>query len=233
MSLAHLYEFADGASLCAELAREVAAQLSAGIAERGSASLAVSGGRTPLPLFQALANTELAWEKITITLVDDRWVDVDHKDSNEALVRAHLLQGHAAAAQFISLKSAHATPAEGLAEVEARLQSLPMPLDFVILGMGDDGHTASWFPQAPQLQSALNPALGQKLAWTDPVTAPHLRITLTKPVVEAARRVVLHISGAAKQPVLEAARSVGALDELPIRHIIHSDKVKLDVYWSR
>lgn len=233
MSIRAEYRFDSGAELCPALATAIADELRAAITLRGSASLAVSGGRTPVPLFQALAVQDLDWSRIVVTLVDDRWVDVEHKDSNEALVRTHLLQGPAAAARFISLKTEHATPAEGLSALELRLADLPLPLDVVVLGMGDDGHTASWFPLAPQLESAIHPVTGQNLAWTDPVTAPHQRITLTLPVVEAARLLVLHIAGEAKLPVLERARAAGPLNEMPIRYVIHSDKVALDVYWSK
>lgn len=233
MSIRSENHFESGVQLCPALAASIADDLRAAVTLRGVATLAVSGGRTPVPLFEALAAIELDWSRVIVTLVDDRWVPVEHKDSNEALVRNHLLQGPAAAARFISLKTEHATPAEGLSALELRLADLPVPLDVVILGMGDDGHTASWFPLAPQLESALKPATAQKLAWTEPVTAPHQRITLTLPVVEAARRVILHLSGEAKLPVLERARAAGPLNELPIRHVIHSDKVALDVYWSK
>lgn len=233
MAIRSELHFETGAELCQELARVIVADLSAAIAARGVATLAVSGGRTPLPLFQALSHADIDWSRVVITLVDDRWVDIDHKDSNEALVRTNLLVGRAMAAKFISLKASTISPIDGVAEVEERLKDLPSPLDVVVLGMGDDGHTASWFPQAPQLDSALNPPAGRRLAWTDPVTAPHLRITLTRPEVVSARHVILHISGPSKLPVLEKAKEAGPLNELPIRNVIHADEVQLDVYWSK
>lgn len=233
MTIRSEHRFDSGAELCRTLATSIAEELRTAITLRGTASLALSGGRTPIPLFEALAACELDWARLVVTLVDDRWVDVTHADSNEALVRAHLLQGAASAAHFISLKTPHATPAEGLSALELRLADLPQPIDVLILGMGDDGHCASWFPQAPQLDSALYPPTGQNLAWADPVTAPHQRITLTLPVVEAARHVILHIAGEGKLPVLERAKQAGPLSEMPIRHVIHSNKVALDVYWSK
>lgn len=232
MTLRSENRFETGAELCLNLANVIANDLRAAIAARGVATLAVSGGRTPLPLFQALSHIDLPWDKVFVTLVDDRWLDAEHKDSNEGLVRTHLLVGRAMTAHFVSLKTNHETPAEGLAELEKRLEDLPQPLDVVVLGMGDDGHTASWFPQAPQLQSAITPPAGQLLAWTDPLTAPYLRITLTLPAVEAARHVILHISSPAKLPVLAQAKEAGPLAQLPIRYVLHSEKVALDVYWS-
>ena len=227
----HRY-FSGAEVLCADLAAVIAADLRAAIQVRGQASMAVSGGRTPVPLFRALSQTELAWDKVSLTLVDERWVGLEHADSNEALVRQYLLAGPAAAARFIGLKTPAETPFAGLAEVEARLATLSEGLDVVVLGMGDDGHSASWFPQAPQLQQALHPADGARAAVTDPVTASHLRMTLTLPVVLAARRVLLHISGAGKWPVYQQALQDGPLNALPIRNVIHSDKAALDVYWS-
>lgn len=233
MSIRAEYRYETGAELCQTLALTIAEDLRVAITQRGTASLALSGGRTPIPLFEALSNMELDWSKVVVTLVDDRWVDATHPDSNEALVRAHLLARQAESARFISLKTEHATPAEGLSALELRLAALTLPLDVAILGMGDDGHCASWFPLAPQLETALKPPTGQNLAWTDPVTAPHQRITMTLPVIEAARHVILHIAGANKLPVIELAKQPGPLNEMPIRHVIHSDKVALDVYWSK
>src|SRR5690606_4140218 len=100
--MVHFQSFADKATLSTHLAHDVAAMLRAGIAERGKASLVVSGGSTPKPFFEALRHTEIEWDKVVITLADERWVDADHDDSNEKLVREFLLPE---GATFVSLKN--------------------------------------------------------------------------------------------------------------------------------
>ena len=150
------------------LARHVAGQLRQDIAIHGAASLAVSGGGTPRNMFQRLSRCELDWSRVWITLVDERWVDPGDADSNERLVRQYLLQNKADSARFVGLKSAHADPAQGIAEISRRLARIPRPFTRVILGMGADGHTASWFPQAANLEALLDPAGDAGLGATDP-----------------------------------------------------------------
>ena len=141
-------EFQDSPALVAALANQVAGLLRAAIKERGRASLVVSGGATPVPFFAALSAQALDWQQVTITLADERWVDPADPDSNEQLVRRHLLQNRAAAARFVGLKTGAITAVQGEKECGARLALVPRPFDALILGMGNDGHTASLFPQA-------------------------------------------------------------------------------------
>ena len=156
---------ADGAeTLARDLADITAARLRAAVSARGAASLVVSGGRTPAPMFRALRACELPWERVTVTLADERWVPADAADSNERMVRAELLQGAAAAARFVGLVNAAPTPEAGRAATDAALRAIPRPFDVVMLGMGNDGHTASLFPDAPALAAALAPALAAALA---------------------------------------------------------------------
>lgn len=195
--------FADGDALAAALAQQVGDDLRAALAARGSASLALSGGTTPRRFLRALAQQVLDWARVQVTLVDERWVPESSPRSNAALLREHLLQG-AAAAQLVPLYRDAAEPDDALAEVETALAPL-LPLDVAVLGMGTDGHTASFFPGGDHLDAALDP---QGSALLLPMRAPGAgepRITLTLPVLQAARGLYLHIEGVEKRSVLEQA----------------------------
>ncbi|HQT45900.1 MAG: 6-phosphogluconolactonase [Acidocella sp. 20-63-7] len=223
-------EFPTAEELAGALAREVAAALAARLTRGGAAALAVSGGSTPLRFFRALAAQVLDWDKVTVTLVDDRWVGEDSPRSNAALVRAHLLQGRAAAARFVPLMNDAPTPEAGRAATEAALRKLP-PLAAVVLGMGADGHTASFFPGGDRLAQALAPAQGE---WVETMRAPGAlepRITLTLPPLLAAGFVALHIEGAAKRAVLEEALRPGPMVDLPVRAVLARAPQPV-VFWS-
>ncbi|WP_157315261.1 6-phosphogluconolactonase [Chitinibacter sp. GC72] len=225
------HEFSTKEALDQQLATTIANELKQAIAQRGSAGLAVSGGRTPAGMFKALRASDLDWSRVVITLVDERWVQPDHADSNERLTRDKLLQDGAAAATFISLVNLAATPHEAQPEIEARLAALPNPIDVVILGMGDDGHTASLFPNAAELEAAC--ASTALLAAVTPPAAPHQRITLTLPTIVKSPKVIVHITGEGKKTLLQnaMAANVAVNEQYPIRRVL--DQVALaDVFWA-
>jgi 6-phosphogluconolactonase len=210
------------------LAQHVAAQLAADILEHGQASLAVSGGGTPRKMFQQLSQCELVWSRVWISLVDERWVSVDSQDSNERLVRENLLQNRATAAHFVSLVSQHENANDGLTDVGKRMDEIPQPWSTVVLGMGGDGHTASWFPQATNLQELLNTTGTRQIDATQPVTAPHQRITLTLPAVLNSRQIIIHITGDEKKSVLENARQ----QHYPIAAILEQKTTPATIWWA-
>ncbi|MCO6524577.1 MAG: 6-phosphogluconolactonase [Candidatus Schmidhempelia sp.] len=229
-----LHEYKSTTDLDNALAIEISKQLKTAINKQGKATLAVSGGRTPIALFKLLSQTKLDWSNVYITLVDDRWVDEHHEASNERLVKTHLLTNEAQSAHFISLKTEEDTPSKGLAEVQARLQqNLPLPIDVLILGMGDDGHTASLFPHAKNLASGLDMNSGKLVIDMQPLTAPHERITLTLPVILASRHLYLHLVGDQKKDVLYQATQGQDTNEMPIRAVLQQDKIPLQIYWAK
>ena len=150
--------FADRQQLAAALADHVAARLTKAIAARGTALLAVSGGTTPARFLAALSLIPIAWDKVTVTLVDERFVPPSSPRSNAGLVSASLLRSKAAAARFVPLYHEAASIEDAAAWDSEALQSLAWPLDVVVLGMGGDGHTASFFPDADNLAELLDPS---------------------------------------------------------------------------
>lgn len=227
-----LHRFETNEHLALALAVRVSELLREAIAERGHATLAVSGGSTPAPLFDALCVAPLDWSRVTITQVDERWVDEDHPDANARLIRQRLLQNAAAAAHFISLKTDAATPFDAQEEVSAALGEFAAGIDVVILGMGEDGHTASFFPGARELPAALDPEGDSIATALVPPAAPHPRMTLTFAALSRARYTFLHIVGPGKLEVLTQASDPGPVEELPIRSVLHHPELTLDIYYA-
>ncbi len=218
-------------ALAQALAAHVAEALRARIASHGAASLAVSGGRTPARFLEVLSGAPIDWAKVTVTLVDERWVPETSDRSNAALVRTHLLRGPAAAARFIPLYTGDPTPEDGLEAAHAALADLPRPLTVVVLGMGDDGHTASFFPGAATLAAAIDPRTDADLMAVHAAAAGEPRITFTLGPLVGAQALFLHIEGAGKRAVLDAAREPGDPAERPIRAILLHSPRPLDVLW--
>ena len=228
----NMVEFENTSALDIELAEKVAALLAADIQARGKASLVVSGGRTPMGFFHLLSQQLLDWSSVTVTLADERWVDADHQDSNEKLVRENLLINEAHQAQFISLKSAAENAVDAESECEQALASAGQ-FTVVILGMGDDGHTASLFPGTEALALGLDMDSGRTAIAVTPTAAPHQRMSMTLPRLLNAGQVIIHISGSSKQDVLLAAQNGDNAAELPIRAILGQQVAPLSVYWAK
>ncbi len=225
-------KFADPEAQAIALAGEIAKRLHAAVAERGAALIAVSGGKSPIRLFQLLSQADLPWSAITVTLVDERWVAPEDEASNEGLVRKHLLVGRATAAKFLPLKNSAATPEEGVAVCNASLAKLSLPFDIVVLGMGDDGHTASFFPQAPGLAEALDINRDALCAAVRPQTAPHPRMTLTLWVLQSSRWLVLPLQGEAKLQTYRKALEDGPVELMPVRSVLRQTTAALEIWIS-
>lgn len=201
--------------------------LEKGIAEKGRASILVSGGRTPLGLFKALSETQMDWSKVDISLADERWVSTDDDASNEKLVKNNLLQGYASKASFYSLVADKADANDAIEEVSARVSAMSQPFDVLILGMGEDGHTASLFPCSAQIQQGLDLNTDQQLIAVTPTTAPHQRISFTLKALLTSQNIFLHLTGESKKQVLEQALSGDDEFAMPIRAVLSRADVEL------
>jgi len=226
-----LLRFADAPSLEASLAEAVLEALREGIYRRGHASLVVSGGSTPRALFERLATSAFAWDRVSITLADERWVAPEHPDSNEGMLRQVLLRDRAAQARFVPLFNGAADPWAGLPERSEAIAALPRPFDAVLLGMGADGHTASYFPEQDQLPPPSDASSAHCIG-VRPNRAPHDRISLTMPTLLDTRLLALHLTGTRKWSVLCDALAAGPAESMPVRHVLHQQRVSCRVFWN-
>jgi len=229
-----LREFPDATAMVSSLSDEIVARLNAAIAEHGRASMAVSGGTTPGALFDALAERDAPWDKVWITLSDERWIAPDQNGSNEHLARSRLLRGKAAAAHFVGLKNEAPTPDAGTSKTEAAIAVFPRPFDVMLLGMGDDGHTASLYPHAPELKAALDTKAAALVhaVHAQNAAATGDRMTLTLRALLDSRWIVLLIKGAEKMQTYRAAEAEGDIAQMPVRAILSQSAVPVDVYWA-
>jgi 6-phosphogluconolactonase len=226
------HNFTDCSAQAAALAERVADRLRQALKERGQALLAVSGGTSPKGFFARLAQETLDWAKVRITLVDERWVPDSDERSNARLVQSTLLQHAARAATFVPLYSATATPEEGLAATAARIEALALPFDAVVLGMGDDGHTASFFPGGDHLAQALDPQGKARVLTMRAPGVGESRITLGLSTLLNTHSLYLLIMGEKKRNMVADARlGLGAARDYPVRAVLTQQRVPVAVYW--
>ena len=181
-------------------------------------------------LFKTLSETDLDWRQVTVTLVDERFVPTTSDRSNEGLTRRDLLRGKAASANFAGLYHQAPTVEEAAKKAEAALSSLPYPFDFIVLGMGPDGHTASFFPDDPDLARPLDLSGNRIVLPIHATSAGEPRLTFSLPRLIEARNLALHIEGADKKEVLE--RSLGDGPRLPIRAVFDAARTPVEIYWA-
>ncbi len=233
------HEGADPESLAQNLAGELTVQISNAIADNGLAVIALSGGSTPKPLFKALSDYEIDWSKVVVTLVDERWVPETHELSNAAFMKRYLLDSLPDGVRFVPLYHEAGSVEESLTSVlgaycHATHSSTDQPraFDVVILGMGGDGHTASFFPDANNVAELVDPNTNaQLLTCVSPSTQVE-RITWSLPALLNTRYLALHFTGKNKKSVFESACEHEDATVLPIRSAIFQNKVPLNVYYS-
>ncbi len=223
--------FQDRKRLFVGLAQDFHDRLSEIIRKRRKASLALAGGTTPGPLYDALSNALLPWEKVSITLTDERWVSPEDPASNEYLIRDLLMKRRAAGATFVPLKTNHAKASGGAGIAEKRITPI-MPFDICLIGMGPDGHIASLIPGAEGYAAASDPNTPKKLAGIHApgaAGAPE-RMTLTVPGLLSSRRIVVLFMGQDKLNVYNEAKA--GEGSSPLRELLAQKKVPVHAFWA-
>jgi 6-phosphogluconolactonase len=220
------------AALAPSLAADVARDLERALGIRGAASLVVSGGRTPVKFFEQLRTQPIEWARVSIALADERWVDPDDPASNEKMVREVLLEDRAAEARFAGLKNAAPSPDLGAVSAWETFARIPRPFDVILLGMGDDGHTASLFPGSPNLRIALDPAASAGCIGMWAPSAPQARLSLNLSAILDSRRIIILLEGEAKLRTYESASGAGPVEEMPVRAVLRQSRVPVEVVWA-
>jgi len=234
------HEGADAISLAEHLAGEIVVQINNSIAEKGRAVVAFSGGSTPKPLFKALADHDVDWSNVIVTLVDERWVGIDHELSNGAFLTQYLLSELGEnLPTFVPLFNDETSADKGRSktleqycQVTSSDVSKPREFDVVVLGMGNDGHTASFFPDADNIADLVNPDSSDYLLSCSTPTTQVERITWSVPMLLDTSFLALHMTGSSKADVFQQACSSPQATELPIRSVIFQNKTPLNVYYA-
>ncbi len=231
-SSAKLRTFASADALQSEVAADIGAHLARAITARGEAGLLVSGGHSPAGMFERLRTQALDWSRVRIALVDERWVEPTDPGSNERMLRETLLRDRAAAADFSGLKNPAPSPDLGAAATWNASVRIPRPVDVTVLGMGDDGHTASLFPGSPNLGRALDPEAPEGYVGMWSPSAPHARLSLNLRALLDSQRILIFLLGEAKLRTYTAACRPGPVEEMPVRAILRQQRVPVEVVWA-
>jgi 6-phosphogluconolactonase len=222
--------FASHAAMIDSMTLQLSDHLKSAIEHYGRASFIVSGGNTPKPLYQELSHQPLAWDRVTVCPSDERWVPVDHPDSNQRMIQASLIQNAARDAELMSLRP-DCTFSDAPAIINQQLQSLHKPVNLVLLGMGDDGHIASLFPDANELEHGLNAAHSEPCISVNSASKG-ARISLSLPCLLNSEHIFLLITGDDKRAVFEAAKQRLDAPELPIDYLLSRSNTPITLCWS-
>lgn len=219
--------YPDRSTQASTLANQVAEQLQAAVESHGIARLVVPGGTTPQAFLEALALQPLKWERVRMTLSDERQVAAYHPRSNLRLIR-HALQPVLDRVTLVPLHEADIS----MDEREALLRDTLLPLDVAVLGMGEDGHIASLFPGMPDVEQALDPQ-SSKVLWPVPVLEhlPEARLSLTLAALLSASHLHLLVTGQSKRATLQAAL-LDTAHVLPVSRLLALAQTRLTVHWA-
>lgn len=216
------------------LTDQIVRRLTDAVRLRGRASFVASGGSTPGPLYDRLSRTPAPWDHVDVTVSDERWTLPGAEGSNDRMLHQRLLTGHAARANYVGLRTEHETP-EGAEEAcDQRLRQMARPFDVTLLGMGDDGHIASLFPNAPGLDCALDLTSERLAAAMRPAQAAGstARMSLTLRALRDSRLIILLMKGEEKLSVLQQVVPGSEWRDAPVRALFAQDAPPVEVWWA-
>jgi 6-phosphogluconolactonase len=225
----HFYDTREEASLAA--AEHIARALGRRLGLQAEASLVVSGGTTPERCFEILAHRDIDWARVHVLLSDERWVPADHESSNERLVRTTLLKNGASAARLLPAYASDIELAAGAAALDEAIRARPFPFAAALLGMGTDGHFASLFPDADNLDDGLDAESGTLSIPIVTAASPHPRISLTLAALSRSDEIQLLIFGEEKRAVYEAAKARGC-SAYPVASLLRQKRAPVHVIWA-
>jgi len=228
----HVHAFTKQESLLNELSTNILEQLQDAIRKKGKASLLVSGGSTPKPLFERLRQGDIAWDKVRVGLCDERWVSITDAESNENFVKTYLLQDKASKARFIGMYNEDMDLGTAEKSCSQKMKQALFPFDVLVLGMGNDAHTASLFPENVKLKKAFDLDNEELCIAIEPVTAPYMRLSLTRSAILSANTLYLHFEGKEKLAVYEEAIAGDDMYKMPIRSVLNQDIKDVEVYYA-
>jgi 6-phosphogluconolactonase len=231
----HWHEFANREQFNAALVQRIADTLQSASLSQGQVLFGVSGGSTPIPIYEALAQKELAWSRIKLLLVDERWVPTNHIDSNERNIRQAFSANALIEKNFIGLWSDKPDLETAAIAADQKLAAMNDSLDLVVLGMGEDGHFASLFPSAEKFEHAIAFEGSRFVFPISPMPnhAPHSRLSMSLAYIRRAKRIILAITGETKLDVLKKAIAEGDTHHLPIAALFKPDSPAVEIYWSK
>lgn len=225
------YSFKTQYALVEMLSKSIATRLKDAIDIKGKATLIVSGGSTPKPLFKRLSEMPLEWDKVNVGLCDERWIPSTDDESNESLVKTHLLQGMAGKATFVGMYIEDIDVQDAEMLCEQKMKEMLSPFDVLILGMGNDGHTASLFPENVKLDKAFDLKNESLCIVIEPNRAPYIRMSLTRQAILSAENIYLHFEGKEKLDVYKEAIAGDDMHKMPIRSVLNQDIKNVEVYY--
>lgn len=224
----HFFKSREEASIAA--ADHIRKTLARRLEQQGEASLVVSGGTTPERCLTELSNADVDWQRVHVLLSDERWVPVDDDSSNQAFVQKTLLQGPAAAATMHGVYQEGVDIAARCEDLEQSIRKLPFPFACSLIGMGEDGHFASLFPDADNLKLGLDVDFSGLCLPVKTAASPHPRVSLTLAAISRSDEVVLLFFGDAKRDVYEQAKLKS--NGFPISWLLLQKRAPVRVFWA-
>lgn len=227
------FAFEDRDNACEAAANALAASVTQAHQSGRRARIALSGGSSPAPAYALFAAMDLDWSRVDVGLVDDRWVGLTDAGSNEAMIRQSFKSAHGVT--IFGMKTSHTTPFEAQESLNTIYAAL-RPFDAMVMGMGPDAHTASWFAGSPQLPACLDRGARETVLGVDASAAPiagayPLRMTMTLPPVAEAGQIMFLLFGADKKQVLRNSLNT-PVTQAPIRSVLDASLEHCVVFWA-